>query len=50
MCKIKVKKENGDAYGIGRAFVRNALRIVGGLAFYLYLGMILVVRLDKNKG
>ena len=33
VCKIRVKKENGDACGIWKAFVRNILRIVDGLAF-----------------
>ena len=48
VCKIRVKKENGDACGIWKAFVRNILRIVDGLAFYL-VGIILIARSDKKQ-
>ena len=48
VCKIRVKKENGDACGIHKAFVRNMLRIVDGLAFYL-VGIILIARSDKKQ-
>ena len=48
VCKIKVKKENGDACGIYKAFIRNILRIVDGLAFYL-VGIILIARSDKKQ-
>ena len=42
VCKIKVKKENGDACGIYKA------RIVDELAFYL-VGIILIARSDKKQ-
>jgi len=48
VCKIRVKKENGGACGIWKAFVRNILRIVDGLAFYL-VGIILIARSDKKQ-
>ena len=48
VCKIRVKKENGDACGIWKAFVRNILRIVDGLAFYL-VSAILIARSDKKQ-
>jgi len=48
VCKIRVKKENGDACGIWKAFVRNILRIVDKLAFYL-VGVILIARSDKKQ-
>ena len=46
--KIRVKTENGDACGIYKAFIRNILRIVDGLAFYL-VGAILMARSDKKQ-
>ena len=55
VCKIRVKKENGDACGIWKAFVRNILRIVDGLAFYLVgillivVGILLIARSDKKQ-
>ena len=48
VCKIRVKKENGDACGIWKAFERNILRIVDGLAFYL-VGILLIARSDKKQ-
>ena len=48
VCKIRVKKENGDACGIWEAFVRNTLRVIDGLAFYL-VGIILMVTSDKKQ-
>ena len=48
VCKIRVRKENGDACGIWEAFVRNILRIVDGLAFYL-VGIILIAISDKKQ-
>ena len=48
VCKIEVKKENGDACGIWEAFVRNILRVIDGLAFYL-VGIILMVTSDKKQ-
>ena len=48
VCKIRVKKENGDACEIWEAFVRNILRIVDGFAFYL-VGIILIARSDKKQ-
>jgi len=48
VCKIRVKKENGDACRIWEAFVRNILRIVDGLAFYL-VGIILIAISDKKQ-
>jgi len=48
VCKIRVKKETGDACGIWRALLRNVLRIVDGIAFYL-VGIILIVRSNKKQ-
>ncbi len=48
VCKIRVKKEYGDACGIWKAFVKNILRVVDGLAFYL-VDMILISRSDKKQ-
>ena len=44
---LKVASLDGAAYGPGKAFVRNLLRIVDGLPF-LYLVGIFTIAVSKN--
>ncbi|MFB3766231.1 MAG: RDD family protein [Methanotrichaceae archaeon] len=46
--KIKVVKEDGSRIDIGTAFVRNILRIIDGLIFYL-IGAILIWTSHKKQ-
>lgn len=41
--RVKVVKEDGSACGIGAALVRNLLRVVDGLFFYV-VGGVLILR------
>ena len=45
---IKVVKETGDSCGYGGAFVRNLLRIIDGL-FYYVIGFIAMAASDKRQ-
>ena len=46
--RVKVVKEDGSGCGIGAALVRNLLRIVDGLFFYV-VGAVLIVRSQKRQ-
>lgn len=46
--RVKVVKEDGSACGIGAALVRNLLRIVDGIFFYV-VGAVLIVRSQKRQ-
>jgi len=48
ICKIRVKEINGNACGIYGASVRNILRTIDGLVFYL-VGIILIAISDKKQ-
>ena len=46
--RVKVVKEDGSACGIGASLVRNLLRIVDGIFFYV-VGAVLIVRSQKRQ-
>ena len=46
--RVKVVKEDGSECGIGAALVRNLLRIIDGLFFYV-VGAVLIVRSQKRQ-
>ena len=48
ICKIRVIKENGSSCDLLTALVRNILRLIDGIAFYL-VGAIFIVRSDKKQ-
>ncbi len=48
ICKIRVIKEDGSPCDLPTAFVRNILRVIDGIAFYL-VGAIFIARSDKKQ-
>jgi len=45
---LKVVSLNGSSYGLGRAFLRNLLRIVDGLPAFYLVGFIVMIT-NKNR-
>ena len=46
---LRVVREDGSACGLGRAVVRNVLRIIDGLPFLYLLGVVIIGRSEKKQ-